>query len=313
MTGRRICILMGLYNGAQFLEDQLQSFAAQKTPTWDLVACDDGSTDDSLKILNRFARTVEPLGHQVTHVQGPRQGATANFLTGMVHAPDVDFLALSDQDDLWLPDRLQMGIDALSHVPVDTPALYGSRTWITDEALENRRLSPEFHHPPSFRNALVQSIAGGNTMLLNRAALDLVRAAAPEALTTGGPVTHDWWLYQLITGVGGQVIRDETPSLLYRQHGGNLFGTNLGRRAAMHRIGRILRGDLAKWMDANLAALEASAHRLTPENRAVLDAFRQLRTGGVLARIRGFAALGLRRQSRAAQGALWLALMIGRL
>jgi hypothetical protein len=198
-------------------------------------------------------------------------------------------------------------------VPAALPALYGARSWICDADLRNRIMSPRFHRPPGFRNALVQSIAGGNTMLLNRAGVDLARAAAREALAAGGPATHDWWLYQLIAGAGGQVIRDEVPTILYRQHDGNIFGTNRGFGALLRRLRQILRGDLARWVDANIAALSASAHRLTPENRAIMADFATLRGLGFVARLRGFARLDLYRQGRVGQAALWLALTMKKL
>lgn len=306
-------ILMGLHDGAVHLRDQLDSFARQSHGAWDLVVGDDGSADAGPAILRAFAKEMAPRGAGVRLCTGPCQGVTVNFLTLLANAPDAGWLALSDQDDVWLPEHLETGLAALARVPAATPALYGARSWICDEDLGRRRMSPAFHRPPGFRNALVQSIAGGNTMLLNRAGADLARRAAREALAVGGPATHDWWLYQVISGAGGQVIRDEVPTILYRQHGGNLFGSNRGAGAVLRRLRHILRGDLVRWVDANIAALTASAHRLTPENRAILAGFARLRGQGLAARLRGFARAGLYRQGRVGQAVLWMALMLNKL
>jgi len=306
-------IVMGVFNGAAHLDAQLQSFAAQTRREWCLVAGDDGSSDAGPDMLRAFADQMAPLGAEVRLVDGPCQGVAANFLSLLARAPDADWLALSDQDDVWLPEHLETGLAALAGVPENEPALYGACSWICDEDLGRRRRSPEFRRPPGFRNALVQSIAGGNTMLLNRAGVDLARAAAAEALAAGGPATHDWWLYQLIAGAGGRVIRDEVPTILYRQHGGNLFGTNRGVGAVWRRLAHVLRGDLAGWVDANIAALTASAHRLTPENRTILTEFATLRGRGLVARLRGFARAGLHRQGRVGQALLWLALTMKKL
>ncbi len=312
-TGR-VVILLAVHNGERFLTEQLESFRAQSYRHWDLVVGDDGSGDSGPDILRQFSRNVEPDGNRVTLTAGPCAGGTPNFLTLLKSTPvGADWVALSDQDDVWLPERLERGIAALSMVPPGQPALFGSASWIVDEALEGRIRSPEFRNPPGFGNALVQSIAGGNTMLLNRAAVDLVRDAAAEALAVGGPVTHDWWLYQIISGVGGQIVRDETPTILYRQHDGNLFGTNMGRRAMITRIRQILNGTLAGWISQNERALRASEHRLTAENRALLDRFAVLRTHHVGQRLRGPGHLGVTRQGRAGQMALWLACVLGRL
>ena len=313
LPGARGVILMGLFNGAAHLGAQLASFADQTGANWSLVVGDDGSTDAGPAILGAFADEMGLAGREVRLVAGPGQGATLNFLSLLAAAPDADWLALSDQDDVWLPEHLETGLAALAAVPDGRPALYGACSWICDEDLGRRRKSPVFQRPPGFRNALVQSIAGGNTMLLNRAGADLARAAAREALAAGGPATHDWWLYQLIAGAGGHVIRDELPTILYRQHGGNLFGTNRGAAAVLRRLAHVLRGDLARWVDANIAALTASAHRLTRENRAILTDFATLRGLGLFARLRGFARAGLHRQGRVGQALLWLALTMKKL
>ena len=83
-------------------------------------------------------------------------------------------------------------------------------------------MSPLFRRPPSFRNALVQSLAGGNTMVLNRPARDLVALASRRARF----VSHDWWAYLLVTGAGGAVHYSAKPLVRYRQHAHNLVGAN---------------------------------------------------------------------------------------
>lgn len=311
----RIAILMGLYNGAAHLQAQLDSFAAQTTPAWDLTVSDDGSDDDGPQIVARFARAQRDRGRSVRLVAGPGRGVAANFLSLLAALPpETQWAALSDQDDVWLPQRLEHGRTALAALAPGRPALFGSATWIVQDDLGGRVRSPRFSHPPGFRNALVQSIAGGNTMLLNRAGIDLARAAAAEVLAADRlPATHDWWLYQIISGAGGVVVRSEEPTLLYRQHGGNLFGSNRGLGASLQRLWRVGTGDLARWTARNGRALETSAQRLTPENRALLRQFTALRTQDMVSRIQSFRRMGLYRQGRAGQVVLWLAAAFGRL
>ncbi len=310
----QIQILMATYNGARFLPDQLQSFETQDHANWSLIVSDDGSTDSTVEIVEAFRATQAEGGRSVSVIDGPKQNVAMNFLSllaGVEGSPD--FVAWSDQDDVWLDDHLSRAVDRLSAVPGDQPALYGSATWIVDEDLGNRQQSPRFSHPPGFANALVQSIAGGNTMVLNWAGRQLAQRAAELAMQVGGPFTHDWWLYQLISGAGGVVIRDETPSLLYRQHGDNLFGTNRGVRPALRRLARIVNGDLANWCGQNTTALKAAEALLTPENAALLARFEKLHTLPMMARGSEFRALGLYRQSKAGQIALHLAALMGRL
>lgn len=302
-----VTILLALHNGAHSLRPQLQSYCDQTYGNWRLIVSDDGSDDGGPDIVRDFA--AQASGRTVALIAGPQRGFGQNFLHLLRAAgPDTAHVALSDQDDVWLPQKIARGIAHLSAVPAGVPALYGSRTWICDRDLNRRHLSSLFRRPPGFRNALMQCIAGGNTMMLNRAALDLVQAAAAEA---GQIVSHDWWLYQIVSGAGGQVIYDAQPTVLYRQHGANLIGANRSPAARLRRLSAVLRGGLRDWNAINLRALGASAHRLTAENRALLEEFARLRAQPARGRLTLMRRTGLYRQSRASQAALLLAAPLG--
>ncbi|MBT8408160.1 MAG: glycosyltransferase [Alphaproteobacteria bacterium] len=303
-----VAILLGLCNGAQYLRAQLASLAAQSHGAWSLLVSDDGKDDGSVGIIRDFA-----LGHparSIRIVAGPQAGFSSNLL-GLLErcAVKAPFAAFCDQDDVWLPGKLTRAIAALAPVG-DAPALYCGRTFITDAGLRINGLSPRFGRPPGFANALVQSIAGGNTMVLNRAAIVLLRRAAAGV----GPVpSHDWWAYQIVTGAGGRVIYDAMPMVLYRQHAGNLVGANTGCGARAARLRRLLSGDMARWSDQNIAALHHAWPLLTPQAQGDLAGFAQIRKRPVLTRLGRLAGSGLYRQTGAGTGALWLASALGRL
>ncbi|MEM8576516.1 MAG: glycosyltransferase family 2 protein [Pseudomonadota bacterium] len=297
-----IHILMAVYNGGAALAEQLDSIAAQKDVAWHLFASDDGSSDNSRAVLDAFAE-----GHPVTRLDGPGQGGTANFLSLIAQAPE-GWVAFCDHDDVWLPDKLARAQAALAGI--EGPALYCARTWIVDADLQNRRLSAARPRPPGFANALVQNIASGNTTVLNPAGAALLRRHAAGA---AGVEVHDWWAYLLITGAGGRVVHDDRPALLYRQHGANMIGANDTTRARLHRIRRLLAGDFADWNRRNIAALHSARADLTPQNAAVLDAFAELPRLPVHRRLAALRRLGLYRQGRMGQAALWLAALLGRM
>jgi glycosyltransferase involved in cell wall biosynthesis len=296
-----VAILMGTRNGARFLGDQLASIAGQSHRDWRLVVSDDGSTDATRAILATFAAEVGEARVEVR--EGPRRGFAANFLS-LAGDPGIraDFHAFADQDDLWHEDRLARGIARIGGLPADRPALTGGRTRLIDEADAPLGLSPEFRLPPSFENALVQSIAGGNTMLFNAGAKRLFEAVPGVAV-----VAHDWWAYQLVAGAGGTVLYDPEPFVLYRQHAGNLIGKNQGMRAQGRRLRLLLAGQMAEWTDTNLAALERAAPLLTPEARAKMALLRRARGQGLFNRLRHLRRLSLYRQTRAGTASLWLA------
>lgn len=313
MTARdeaHVCILMAVRNGAKYLPAQLQSLADQTHRAWHLIVSDDGSSDDSLDILRAFAAQ----GHEVTILEGPQQGSAANFLSLVQRMPQVvsgpSWLAFSDQDDVWLPDRLAAGLAALADAGPARPALFCSRLMITDAGLAPRRLSIARPKPPGFRNALVQNIASGNTSLFNPAATRLLCEAATE---TACVVMHDWWAYQLVTGAGGQVVHDDRALVLYRQHDENFIGSNDTNAARARRLGMLMQGRFRQWMDLNVAALERSAHRFTPDNRATFRAFVRMRQSRLPLRLWRFGRLGIYRQRWTGTLVMWLSVLFGRL
>ena len=226
------------------------------------------------------------------------------------HTQPGSWLAFSDQDDIWLPDRLSRGITTLANLPDDRPALYCSRTWIADEAMTSRRLSAPRPNPLGFRNALVQNVASGNTILLNAAGAQLAIEAACEA---GQVVVHDWWVYQIISGAGGHLVHDNTPTIFYRQHAVNQIGANDTLRARLTRLGMLLNGHFRVWNEVNITALTRSIHRLTPENRSLLESFTKMRTERIFGRLTGLKRLRLYRQSCVTTLALWLSVVLNRL
>ena len=220
--------------------------------------------------------------------------------TGMV--------AFSDQDDVWLPDKLDRGLHALETHHA-RPALYGTRTIIVDEALRQIGYSPLFQRTPHFANAIVQSIAGGNTMLMNAAAHKLLRSTHSDL----DLVTHDWWAYQLISAAGGIVIYDPKPSLLYRQHGGNLIGSNSGPRAQLNRWRAVMNNRFSDWNSRNIAALEACQGQISPDNLNLLRAFQTVRQKQGAKALRMLRETGIYRQTISGNRSLELAAFLGKL
>lgn len=113
-TGRPppVVILLATYQGERFLATQLDSILAQSCRDWRLVVSDDGSTDATREILRRFA-AAHP-DRDIELRDGPRQGATRNFLSLLDAVAPGEAVAWCDQDDLWLPDRLARGLAAIT-------------------------------------------------------------------------------------------------------------------------------------------------------------------------------------------------------
>jgi glycosyltransferase involved in cell wall biosynthesis len=305
-TDAHVAILLATHNGARFIDEQLASIAAQSHRNWSLWVGDDESTDATIDRIMAFRRAHPD---RTMHLRrGPGRGVTANFLSLICNQKvTADYIAFCDQDDVWLPGKLARALDMIG--TCEGPALYGARTILTDARLRVTGLSPDFREPPCFGNALVQNMAGGNTMVMNAAARDLIMRAGLQI----APVCHDWWAYQIVTGAGGRFIFDRRPALLYRQHGGNLIGANSGTAARLSRLRALWRGVLRDWNGRNLAALRASALLLRDDHRETLARFEVLRLTAGPRALGLLAKAGLTRQTRAGTLALQLAAVTGRL
>jgi len=298
---------MGTYNGAPFLEEQLDSIATQNVEQIDLIVADDGSADKTPDILEKYSRNWTKGKFDI--LAGPKQGLAQNYRELLANQ-DVrgDFIALADQDDVWDDDKLAVAISWLQ-TQGNQPALYGSRTRYTDTLGVYIRKSPEFRRPPAFGNALVQNIFGANTMVMNRKAFDLVSSASQRSPF----VAHDWFCYQIISGAEGAVFYDPAPHINYRQHANNDIGANDSLGARFKRIIGLFSGQFSNWMDVNLHALKANRHLLSPNSQEQLDSFCNARSGNLPGRIRAFVRSGVFRQTWASQTALWFALISNRL
>lgn len=288
----KIAVLMCTFNGESFLADQLQSFERQTHSNWTLLVSDDSSRDGTLALLDEYAKRW---GESCLKVfPGPQRGFVANFLSLTCRSDiDADFFAWSDQDDIWSEDKLQVALRWLQSLPAHIPALYCGRTQLVCEAGVPSGMSPRFAFPPRFANALVQSIAGGNTMVFNRAAHSLICEAGADVDVP----SHDWWLYQLISGAGGLVHYDPIPRLQYRQHDENLIGSNSSWSARLQRLQMLFQGRFCEWNEQNIQALETMRHRLTPEHQETLGLFKTARVQKLPQRLLGFMRAGLYRQT----------------
>lgn len=303
----QITIVLASFNGARYIPAQLDSILAQTDTDWRLIVSDDGSDDGTQGIVRDYAARTDG---RISLIAGPGRGATANFLHLIDKADPAGWIAFCDQDDVWNPDKLARARDYLARQ--SGPAVYAARTTICDENLRELAPAPHFPGPFGFRNALIQACLPGNTTVANAGALALLRQAAPAA-DAAGVISHDWWVYQILSGAGARIHRDAARVLLYRQHLDNVMGRNDTAEARAARASMLFDGRFADWLRRNQAALEPVADLLLPENREVLRGFGGLLASagpGALAR---FLGLRLYRQSRGGTAAVMAAALAGRL
>jgi glycosyltransferase involved in cell wall biosynthesis len=288
----KVAILLCTYQGQKHLEAQLDSFVAQTHTNWELWVSDDGSIDGTHAILDQAVKTWGR--DKISIHNGPREGFCANFLSLTCNANiKADYYAYSDQDDIWQSEKLERALAMLDTVPQELPAMYCSRTLLVDAEDNLIGMSPLFSRNPGFKNALTQNICGGNTMVFNKAARQLLIDAGEKVQV----VTHDWWAYLLVSGCGGRVFYDPKPTIRYRQHDSNLVGMNSSWPSRLKRIRQLFKGHFREWNDLNVSALLRMRSKLTIDNRATLDQFITSRQKPLIPRLKGLKKSGIYRQT----------------
>tara|TARA_B110000977_G_C11088546_1_gene495766 strand:+ start:3399 stop:4313 length:915 start_codon:yes stop_codon:yes gene_type:complete len=296
-----VTILLATYNGAEYLEDQLKSIVEQDYSGWKLIISDDGSSDNTKDLIERYISRNPHL--DINLINGPQKGFSHNFLN-MLQNVNTEYTCFCDQDDVWLPTKLSASINKIKSLEV--PALFCARTTLINNNGETIGYSPLFKLMPSFCNALVQNIAGGNTMLFNLSARELLQSAYNPKLQL---VSHDWWAYQILSGSSGVVYYDETPNVLYRQHKRNLIGSNRFFWNRIVRLRLLLSGEYKRWIKINLIALQSANWCLTPQNQKILSLFIKLRKANLIQRILLMRNLKLYRQTKIGNAALFVIIL----
>ncbi|WP_455623906.1 glycosyltransferase family 2 protein [Parabacteroides sp.] len=206
-----ICILMSTYNGEKYLEEQIKSLVDQRGVEISLLVRDDGSTDTTIEILEKWQKR-----NILSYYKGENIGSTLSFLDLLKKAPDADFYAFCDQDDIWLPDKLYQALSHLKTIP-GSKKLYCSNLFIY-EGGRNKGLKWKEKPKNDLYRGLVRGIAYGCTMVFDKELRDIINLHPFRK-----PHPHDLWVFKTAMLLG-RVYFDMNSFILYRQHGNNLVG-----------------------------------------------------------------------------------------
>jgi glycosyltransferase involved in cell wall biosynthesis len=282
-------ILLATYQGASFLSEQLDSLFAQTRQDFRIVVRDDGSTDDTRKLVEQHV-VRHPGRIVLLAADGERLGASGSFarLLTLSQAPYVMFC---DQDDVWTPDKVAVSLAAMHDLErsqgKDTPLLVSTDLKVVDERLNliaesfwaYQRIHPE--RLKRLSRVLVQNFATGCTVMVNRPLINLATPIPAEA------IMHDWWLALVATRFGQAQALART-TVLYRQHGRNDVGARRwhfkvgvknfffhreGRQAAIAEQEKVY----VKLETQALAFARRFGARLDPDERATLGALAEFR------------------------------------
>lgn len=209
---KTVTILLSAYNGEKYLGEQLDSLIAQVGVKMKIIVRDDGSSDSTRDILNDYKDKG-----QLTWYSGENLGFAKSFIDLLLTSPDSDYYAFSDQDDVWMPEKLQIAVQTLESKEVLEPCLYfcNQYRWRDGDILGKVR-----KHKPCFNryDCMVKNPAFGCTMVFNKSLVELIKMHSPLFI-----YAHDYTVYQ-IAMLFGHVYYDHEAHINYRLHGNNENG-----------------------------------------------------------------------------------------
>lgn len=214
-----VYVVMSTYNGEKYLKEQIDSILDQTYTEIRIIIRDDGSTDSTVDIIEEYANKYE----NICYYLGENIGVANSFYDLLKQIPDdVDYIAFSDQDDVWFPNKIEDAVSRLKYI--DVPALYCSRTQLVDANLNLiedglRKKTPRI----TFGNAVIENVCTGCTMVINRRLYRGIKSRLPQ-----NSIIHDWWIY-MVAVCFGRVVYSDVPHIYYRQHGGNEIGLDNNR------------------------------------------------------------------------------------
>lgn len=277
-------MVLATYRGARFLPEQLASVAAQQGVEWRLLVRDDGSCDETLAIVEAFGR--DHRGRVELFDDGEVGLGAAQSFGRLLAASTAPYVFSCDQDDVWLPDKLEQSVARLQGAErergAEWPVLVHTDLQVVDEQL--RSIAPSMNRyqhlgaeaRSSLRALLVQNCVTGCTAGMNRALLELALPLPPEA------IMHDWYL-ALTAAATGSVLYLADATVVYRQHGTNALGARRYDLRARPTLAE-MRASLERTFEQAGALHGRLAGRLAPREAALIRQYAELATSGPLRR-----------------------------
>lgn len=285
MRNLNVAILMSTFNGGKYIREQVTSLLTQSCRNIKIYIRDDGSTDRTLDILAEFVDERIELTSDRLGRLGP--GGSFLHLLSKVRA---DIYMFCDQDDYWLPGKVQQAVSALEKAGITEPLLFHADPTLVDSNLKSMAASFNVYQGirlPSdyeFSRMLVQNCVVGCTVALTDALVEKAQIRSPK-FKSGNVAMHDWWV-ALCALSFGRVLFSLDESILYRQHIDNASGISTRRSFserlqmladfdAVNRVARYKRriGRQAKYF------LEMYEDLLSPQQIKILRGVRKLNDG----------------------------------
>ena len=268
-----VLVLMATYNAGPWLDEQVNSVLAQEGVSVSILVSDHGSNDGTLERLEQRRAAGAPICVLPGVAQG--RGSAANFirLLRQCNLGGVSHIALADQDDVWLPQRLQRAISTMQSHGASAYSSDVLAIWPDGRETPVRKSQPQRRY-----DYLMEPAGPGCTYVLTAAlagSLQQELLLAPERFDAVHQ--HDWLIYSYARTHGHPWVIDGFMGIRYRQHEGNEVGANVGLGGIWRRWNRaksgIYRRELLHigylWPDAHAQVL-ARFERFAPWDQLVI-------------------------------------------
>ncbi|MBE6798651.1 MAG: glycosyltransferase family 2 protein [Ruminococcaceae bacterium] len=275
-----ITVLLATYNGEKYLSEQLDSLLKQSFNDFKILIRDDASTDLTWDIIAEYC---EKYPDKVSAIKGEGTGSACRNFFKLVEATDDDYVMFCDQDDVWLPEKIEKTYSKMKELEAgnegkpllvhsDLKVVDGCLNVLSESFFEFQAISPE---RDKLNNLLVQNNVTGCTVMINREMLKLAKEA-PDTC-----VMHDWWLGLLASAFGRSSYIKE-PLMLYRQHGNNQVGakkaTGLTFIINKFKTRKNVKQNYLNLYSQAESLLKMYGDRLSEEQRETVEAVVSLRT-----------------------------------
>ena len=287
----KVNILMSTYNGQQFLAEQIRSIQEQSYTDWTLFIRDDGSSDNTKEILKDFEHQDSRI-HLIDNDKSDNLGVIKSFHK-LVNHDRADYYFFSDQDDVWLPNKLELSLKEAQNYLADLPLMVYMDLKVVNQDLEimtESMVKSQSHHANTeLVQELTENTVTGGVAMINHALAEMWQE-------TDDILMHDWYLALLASAFGNLVFIDQ-PGELYRQHSDNV----LGARTLSKRFKKWIRPHIlfAVYWDLIKNSQKQARHLLqmplSQSNRELIEAFVTIMDKPMLERFRILRKYGLRK------------------
>ncbi|MDU1904879.1 MAG: glycosyltransferase [Dysgonomonas sp.] len=220
-------ILLATYNGDLYIEQQILSLQSQTFDQWRLLIHDDGSHDNTISIIKRFAAIDKRI---ILIEDGIKHGnAAANFMH-LINFADAPFIMFCDQDDIWFDNKIETMYDSIRLKDSSIPQVLYSNSFIWDPTTNKKRGLSTITFPKTLSHLLfLNSGMQGCVAIFNRKTLELMK------LWRGNCAMHDHILHLIGLSMGNVTYLKENL-MLYRQHENNVTGDTAGKEVDINRV-----------------------------------------------------------------------------